>query len=389
MTDDREHPHQLRLNRNDVRLGVGVLGAGGWAEVAHLPSHLECERASLVAICDPDVDRARTLASRFGIDRVYDDPQALIYDPDVQLVDVCTTTDTHEAMNRTVIAAGKHLLSEKPLAARAQAAVELATSAASRGIRTKVAYTFRYSPAVLELIRMIRSGFLGEVYHLHGLEQNPQFLDPQAPLRQVPPDDGSGHLLPSSIIEYGSHLVNLMRACGGEVRAVASSMQGFVPERQLRGREGLQRVAIEDGTVALLEFESGAQGMLQTSHVAIGAGPGVELRVYGSQAAAIVRLVVERGVPETLHVATRRAPEFRRIEAPLNGLSMHKRPDASWSQIYFRNLVRHFVTEVIDERDGDCDFLDGARSQQLLDTIVRSHRERTWMNVPGRLEQED
>jgi predicted dehydrogenase len=368
---------------SSAQLGIGLLGAGGWAAAAHIPSYLECEGASLVAICDPDVQRARALAEKFGIDRVYTDPDALIDDPDVQMVDVCTTTDTHEAMSRAVIAVGKHLLSEKPIAARAAAAAELASLAAARSVKTKVAYTFRYSPAVLELIRLIRSGFFGEIFHLHGLEQNPQFLDPQTPLRQVPPDDGSGHLLPSSITEYGSHLVNLMRACGGEVRAVASSMQGFIPERRLRDRDGLQRVAIEDGTVGLLEFESGAQGLLQTSHVAIGAGPGVELRVYGSEAAAVVRLVVERGVLETFHVATRHAPEFQPLDIPLNGLSIHKRPDASWSQIYFRNLVRHYVAEILEDRGGDCDFADSAKSQLLLDTIVLAHRRRQWLGVPA------
>ena len=95
-----------------------------------------------------------------------------------------------------------------------------------------------------------------------------------------------------------------MRFLGGDFTAVASTMRNFVPERVVRGAEGRRYIPVEDGTVAIVEFASGAHGMLQSSYIAVGNYPGVELRVYGSKGAAVARLITEYGVAETLHFAT-------------------------------------------------------------------------------------
>ena len=98
------------------RLGVGVLGAHAWAEKAHLPGYHAYDRAELVAICDTVPERAQAMAEMFGIRKIYTDAQALIDDPEVQMVDVCTPTDTHLPLSLAAIRAGKHVISEKPLA---------------------------------------------------------------------------------------------------------------------------------------------------------------------------------------------------------------------------------------------------------------------------------
>ena len=102
------------------KLGVGVIGAHAWAEKAHLPGYAAHPQARLVAICDLVPERAEAMARQFGVERVYTDPQDLINDPDVEMVDVCTPTDTHLPLSLAAIAAGKHVLSEKPLARDAE-----------------------------------------------------------------------------------------------------------------------------------------------------------------------------------------------------------------------------------------------------------------------------
>ncbi len=362
------------------RLGVGLLGAGGWSAAAHAPAYRACDRARLVAVCDTVPERARALAERFGIERVYRDHRELLADPDVQMVDICTATDSHAPLSRAAIEAGKHVLCEKPLADDTDTAFDLARQAASRGVRTKVAFTFRYSAVIRQLLAWIEDGTIGEVFHIHGLEQNAQFLDPGNPLRQVPADPGTGGLLPSSVVEYGSHLVDLMRACGGEVETLVSSMHNFVPERLVRGREGMQRIALEDATVALVEFVSGAHGMLQTSHIAIGQAPGVEIRVYGSKAAAVARLVAEGDILETLHLATAEAPTLRRVEIAADAYPQGA-TGAPWPQRYFMNLVRHFVDEILDEGQPECTFADAAAGRGIVDAIIRSHEQRRWVST--------
>ncbi len=370
------------MSGRDGRLGVGVLGAHNWAAKAHLPGYAAYDRARLVAICDVVPERAREMAERFGIERVYSDHRELLADPDVQMVDICTPTDTHAPLSQAVIEAGKHVLSEKPLARDAATAFDLARQADRRGVRTKLGFTFRYSPAVRQLRAWIEDGTLGEVFHVHGLEQNSQFLDPTFPLRQIPEGADTSKLIPSSVVGYGSHLVDLMRWCAGEFGSVVSSMRNFVAERHVRGYEGMVRMPAEDGTVGLVEFASGAHGMLQTSYIAVGNYPGVELRVYGSKAAAIARLVEEDGIAETLRFASADQVEFRPVELPATHYPEGTTLRTPWPELYYRNLIRHFVDEILDGSPQECTFFDGAKSQEIVDALIRSHDDRAWVDLP-------
>lgn len=366
------------------KLRVGVLGAHTWAEKAHLPGYAADPRVDLVAICDVVPERAREMAAKFGARRVYADAAALLADPEIEMVDVCTPTDTHLDLSLAAIAAGKHVLCEKPIARDAADAFRLARAAAAAQVRTKVGFTFRYSPALRQIRAWIADGTLGDIFHIHGLEQNSQFLDPDFPLRQVPagvPFD-SPVPIPQSIVGYGSHLVDLMRWMGGEFAAVASTMRNYVPERIVRGYEGRQRINVDDGTVAIVEFASGTQGMLQTSIVAVGNYPGIEIRVYGSRGAAVGRLVTERGIAETLHVARADAVEFEPVTLPESDFPPGTSARTEWRELYYRNLVRHWVGEILEQRPAEGDFLDGARSQEIVDACVLAHRERRWVDFP-------
>jgi predicted dehydrogenase len=366
-----------------TRLGVGVIGAHSWAEKAHLPGYAAHERVDLVAICDIEPDRARAMAERFGARRIYSDHRAMLADPEVQMVDVCTPTHTHLPLSLDAIAAGRHVLSEKPLATEAEPAFAAARAADAKGVRTKLGFTFRYSPAIRQVKQWIADGTLGEIFHIHGFEQNSQWLDPDVPLRQIVPGAPRDQLIPASIIGYGSHLVDLMRWLGGEFASVASTMRNFVPERVVRGEPGRQRIPIEDGAAAVVEYTSGAQGLLQSSYIAVGNYPGVEIRVYGSKGAAVARLISEYGIAETLHFATADAVEFRKIDLPADHLPPGTTLGTPWPELYYRNLVRHFVDEILEDRPQECTFFDGAKSQEIVDAVIRAHFERRWVDVPG------
>jgi predicted dehydrogenase len=363
-------------------LGVGVIGAHDWAEKAHLPGYKAYERAKLIAICDIDYGRAKNLADQFDIPHIYTDYHELLENPDIEMVDVCTPSHTHLPISLDVICAGKHVLSEKPLADLAKDAFAAATAARQRGVRTKLGFTFRYSPAIRQLKTWVSDGTLGEIFHIHGYEQNYQFLDPDFPLRQVPLDAPRDQLIPGSIVGYGSHLVDMMRWLGGEFSAVVGTMHNFVPERVIRGAPGRQRIPVEDATAATVEFASGAHGILQTSYIAVGNYPGIEIRIYGSKGAAIARLIDENNVAETLTFATPDDIAFRRIDLPASTLPPGTSLATPWPELYYRNLVRNFVDEILDNGPPDCTFYDGAKSQEIVNAVIQSHRERRWVDLP-------
>jgi predicted dehydrogenase len=112
------------------KLGVGVIGANRWAQAAHLPAFAAHGQVDLVAICDVLPERARAMQAQFGAAKVYFDHRQLLADPDIQAVDVCTPTQTHLALSLDAIAAGKHVLCEKPLHTRAGPAFAAAAAAA-------------------------------------------------------------------------------------------------------------------------------------------------------------------------------------------------------------------------------------------------------------------
>jgi len=364
------------------KLGVGVIGANRWAQSAHLPAFAAHERVDLVAICDVLPERARAMQAQFGAAKVYFDHRELLADPRIQAVDVCTPTQTHLALSLDAIAAGKHVLCEKPLHTQAGPAFAAAAAAAQKGVRTKLGFTFRYSPAIRQIKRWIADGVLGDIFHIHGFEQNSQFLDPDFPLRQLAPDAPRDRLVPASIIGYGSHLLDLMRWLGGEFQSVAATMRNFVPERQVLGMSGRQKIQVEDATVALVEFASGAQGLVQSSYIAVGNYPGVEIRVYGSKGAAIARLITESGIAETLKRASAEAVEFKDVILGPEHYPKGTTLSTPWPELYYRNLIRHFVDEILEDKAQECTFYDGAKSQQIVDAIIAAHAERRWIRLP-------
>ncbi|TCS59621.1 putative dehydrogenase [Primorskyibacter sedentarius] len=366
---------------SDAKLGVGVIGTHAWADKAHLPGYVAHPDVDLVAVCDVDETRARAAAHKFGARKVYTDAQKMIADPEVEMVDVCTPTHTHLPLSLAAIAAGKHVLSEKPLHTEAGPAFDAAARADEQSVRTKLGFTFRYSPAIRQLKAWIDDGMLGEIYHINGFEQNSQWLDPDVPLRQVPPDADRAKLIPASIVGYGSHLIDLMRWVGGEFSAVASSMRNFIPERVVRGEEGRQKIMIDDGTVGLVEYSSGTLGTLQTSYVTVGNYPGVEIRVYGSKGAAIARLISEFDVAETLMYAKPNSVEFVPFELTEAALPPGTTLATPWPELYYRNLVRHFVDEILQGRPQECTFFDGAKSQEIVDAMILAHKERRWVDL--------
>lgn len=365
----------------DAKLGVGVIGTHAWADKAHLPGYVAHDKVDLIAVCDIDESRARAAAEKFGARRIYTSADEMIADPEVQLVDVCSPTHTHLPLSLKAIDAQKHVLSEKPLHTEAGPAFDAAERAAANGVRTKLGFTFRYSPAIRQVKQWIDDGTLGEIFHIHGFEQNCQWLHPDEPLRQIPPGADRTQLIPASIVGYGSHLIDLMRWFGGEFSAVASSMSNYVPERVVRGEEGRQRIKIDDGTVGIVEYASGAQGVLQTSYVAVGNYPGVELRVYGSKGAAIARLISEYDVAETLHLAKADHVEFQKIDLGPETLPPGTTLATPWPELYYRNLVRHFVDEILEDRPAECTFYDGAKSQEIVDAVILAHAERRWVSL--------
>ena len=302
---------------------------------------------------------------------------------DVDIVDVVTGDSAHFEINMAALEAGKHVLSEKPVAHDFRDVGLAAGLAAEKGLKTKVGFTFRYSPAVRYVKDMIDAGSLGTPFIYNAYEQNSQWLDPATPLR------GSGRsgdkpLQVASLEGYGAPVIDIGHwFMGSPLTAVVGVLRNFIPDRMLAETGAMARVNIDDGDIFLGEFASGAICSVQSSFVTVGNYPGIEVRVYGSAGAAIARLVEESGICETLRVARPDDVEFKEVRVPQRYYPPGGTPRESWRTLYYANLTANFASEVLGEIDGnEGSFADGLAVQEVINAVEVSHHERRWVSLP-------
>lgn len=356
-------------------LRVGIIGAGAWGAEAHIPSFQACDGATIAAVCDADGGRAQTVAREKDIPRAYLSVESMLAAEKLDLVSIATPTDTHEATAAAAIAAGLHVLCEKPLARTLAQARAMAEQARRAGIQTKLGFTMRYAPAVQRLKELMTEGFIGTPYLLEMMLQNGQFLSPEKPWHWKL---SRAHAGAGVIVEYGIHGLDLARWVLGEVRRVSAAGRTIIPARRRPGGDEVVSIDVEDSCGWLMEFANGALGVCHAGWATVGRAPGLELRIYGSQGAAQVVLSDDLPGSEVLRVATAVDQRFEPAEIPAR-LATPIPPSTVWRRRFQHNLIRHFLDEIRSGDSGEPDFADGVRAQALLEAVVTSMREDRWV----------
>ena len=370
----------------DSTLRVGVLGAGAWARNAHIPGWQRDPRCEVVAICDVDRERAEAYAEEFGIPDATDDWQALVSRADIDVIDVVTPSHTHyelacggarRGQARAVREAGGVRLS--PDARRA------AGWRARKGLKTKLGFTFRYSPGVQYARELLDEGFVGTPFIFNGYEQNSQWLDPQVPLRQVDPNADQSVLQTSSLEGYGAPIIDIGHWwVGADFARVVGTMRNFIPERMVRATGQMMRMNIDDGDIFIGEYTNGAIGSIQTSFVTIGNYPGIEARIYGERAPSSAGWSRSTASPRRSRVATPGLGRVRRGRDPAALLSagrararivavaVLRQPDQATSSTRFWTGG--------ERNQGN--FEDGAWVQEVINAVELSFHQRRWVDLP-------
>ena len=363
---------------------VGVLGAGTWAQAAHLPGYHRDARCRVVAIADPNRALARDAAQRFEIPTATGDHREVIDRDDIDVIDVCTPSHTHFELAWAALEADKHVLCEKPVAYDFRDTRRAAALARSKGLKTKLGFTFRYAPSVRYMRELVAQGFVGTPFIFNGYEQNSQWLKPETPLRQVDHEADQSILHVSSLEGYGAPIIDIGHALvGSDLTQVVGTLRNFIPERMVRATGRMMRMNIDDGDIFLGEFVNGALCSVQTSFVTIGNYPGIEARLYGRDAALICRLVEEGGICETLKVATPDDVEFRDLPIPDRFYPPGGSARESWRTLFYANLIASFITEILsDGPENEGNFDDGAWVQEVVNAVEQSFRERRWVSLP-------
>jgi predicted dehydrogenase len=305
-------------------------------------------------------------------------------DPSVDVIDIATGNEAHFQVSWDALEAGKHVLCEKPVHRDAAQTARAAGLARSRGLKTKLGFTFRYAPAVQYAKELIDLGFVGEPFIFNGYEQNSQWLDPATPLRQAEgAEPDSDEIAVSSIEGYGAPIIDIMHWwVGAPLTSVVGTMRNFVPERMVRATGRSQRMNIDDGDMFICEFDGNVIASIQSSYVTVGNYPGVEARIYGTDGALIVRLVEDGGICQTLRTARKDSVEFFEREIPERFFPAGGTSREAWPSLFYSNLVRDFADEIIyDAEQTQGDFGQGALVQRTINAFEASARQRRWVGL--------
>jgi len=232
------------------RTKFGVVGAGLWGSF-HCKTLNALPNAELAAVCDLDPKRAKAMQKEFGAAEAYTDYRELIADPNVEAVTVATPDFAHGDIVLAALKAGKHVLSEKPLATTLAEAEKIAELAAKSKAKVMVDFHNRVNPALHAVKEAIGAGEIGLPLHAAARLSNTLF---------VPFELLSWAAKSSALWFLGSHAVDALRfAMNSEVvRVQAMKRHGF-----LAG----QGVDTADVHLALLEFDNGAVASLENSWV--------------------------------------------------------------------------------------------------------------------------
>lgn len=372
--------------KKDMRFGV--IGAGYMGKayaialsavstVFDLPA-----RAKLEMIATTDEATAAAKAAAFGFSRSTGDWRRLVADPEIDVVGICSPTYLHKEMALAAIAAGKHVLCEKPLSLSAKDANAMAVAAERVGVKTLVGFNYMKNPATQLAKQMIDAGEIGEIVHFRGMHNEDYLMDPSIPMswrlkRKYASRAGA-------LGDLASHIVNLAHYLCGPIAATVGDSQTVYRRRP--GVDGaLEEVENDDQTNFLVRFESGVLGSIEASRIAAGRKMGLAYEVIGTKGA----LSFDQERLAELRFYSGADPSSRRGYRTL--LIGPEHPDygafcvGAGHGFGYNDMI---VVEMKDMIEGALgrkplwpSFRDAVHTALVVDATLRSQDEKRWVNL--------
>jgi predicted dehydrogenase len=380
-----------------TKIKAGIIGTG-FIGPAHVEALRRLGNVEVVAVAENGQQLADAKAAAMSIPKAYGDYHKLLADAEIQVVHNCTPNHLHFSINKDILAAGKHIVSEKPLAMNSTESRELVRLAKESGVVHAINFNYRYMPLVQQAHQMCRAeGEVGRVYAVHGSYLQDWLLkENDWNWRLVPEMSGDSR----AVADVGSHWCDLVQFVTG--LKIVRVMADLVTIHKTRKRpkvevetyagkvlrpEDLEDVPIntEDYGSILLEFDSGAHGVLTVNQCAAGRKNRLYYEIDGSNCA----LAWNQERPNELWVGRREGPNQTIMKDP-SLLAPAAREYAHYpgghNEAYPdgpKNLFRNVYGFIAGTRAGGdfSTFVDGHNEIAICDAVLRSSRERKWVDV--------
>ncbi|MDP6063457.1 MAG: Gfo/Idh/MocA family oxidoreductase [SAR202 cluster bacterium] len=233
-------------------VGLGVVGPSGVIGQKHVAEVTASPHAKLVGIHDMNQDAAAEQAVELGT-KHYSDLEALLGDPDIDAITIATPHPTHRNIALQAFKAGKHVLTEKPLAASPAESDEMVEAASAAGRTLGVVYQNRLRPDAIRVKQLIDEGYLGKLYRTSIMMASfrAQSYYDSAPWRGTWKGEGGG-----ALFNQGVHYLDLFQWLGGMPVSVMGQAGTLMHD-----------IEVEDSASALVEYANGAQGYIHCNTV--------------------------------------------------------------------------------------------------------------------------
>jgi predicted dehydrogenase len=276
------------------RIGMGIVGAGFVG-----PHHVDAVRrlgfVDVVAIAGSSEASARTKADALGVPKAFGHYEALLDDPDVQVVHNATPNYLHYPINAAAIARRKHVVSDKPLAMTAAEAKDLVEQAKRANIVHAVTFNYRGNPLVQQARHAVARGDIGKPHFIHGHYLQDWLVKDTDYSWRLDPELGGAS---SALGDIGSHWCDLAQHISGtRITHVLGDITTVIPKRKrpARAREAFQAagrddaaevvdIVVEDLASVLLRFDNGAKGSFSVGQVCAGHKNDLVLEIAGAHA---------------------------------------------------------------------------------------------------------
>ena len=348
--------------------------------------------ARIVGVAASSPESARQAAAALGAERAFDSAEELVASPDVDVVHVCTPNHLHLPLALAALAAGKHVICEKPLALDVAGAHELVDAAADAGLRAAVPFVYRYYPTVREARERVRSGQTGPLRLVHGSYLQDWLLRPEDDNWRVDTRLGGAS---RAFADIGSHWCDLAEFVSGHrIVRLSARLLTAIPERasaegrkafaaDARGGEA-RSVTTEDAALVQFETDGGALGSAVVSQISAGRKNRLWLELDGSEEA----LAFDQESPEELWCGRREAVTLlRRDPATLTPAAARFAFLPGGHPQGYADCFDAFVDDVYasvrsgTDAEGMPTFADGLRAAQITDAVLVSAREDRWVDV--------
>lgn len=352
-------------------------------------------------ILGSSLEKSQQAAQSLGLQVAYPNYQAILDDPDVQVIHITTPNKTHFEMSQGALNAGKHVICEKPLAMNSAETAALAELARQKpDLISAVNYNIRFYPTVLHARDFVQSGALGQIYTLRGAYlQDWLLLDTDWNWRLVPEEGGDLR----AIGDIGTHWMDLLGFITGlKVESLLADLKTFIPVRKkprqavatFKGKEqggpveyDSVDIRTEDWGAVLFHYTGGARGTMNVSQVNAGRKNQLSFEVAGSKGT----LAWDSERPNELWFGHRERPNELLLKDP-SLLSDTARaytgypgghnegfPD-TFKQLY-RAVYGYLKAGDFSRPKPFPTFEDGHYEVVLCDAILQSHRERRWIDI--------